>query len=207
MFRGREFEIFDEPEPYTTEGLVEEFEPPRPDARHRPAASGGRLGDPWQVGLWARRVAAIATLAATVTAAALLLTGRGDNERRSPVAGREERAPRAKAHAGVQNAPPARVLPSRARPEPRDRRPERRRARRRGGVAGATPPVAPSHAAPLAAPPPPASPPLPAVAPPPASPPLPAATSPGPARPAPGPARAPVGELPAPAAPRSTFEP
>jgi hypothetical protein len=198
MFRGREFEIFDEPESYTTEALVEEFEPPHPDARpderHRPAASRARHGDPLLVGRWARRASAIAALAATAVAAALLLPGRGDNARRSPVAGREERAPRVQAHGPVQKAPPARVSRLRARPEPADRRPERHRARRRAGVAGATPPVAPSQAAPPAAPPP-------------ASPPLPAATPRPPAQPAPGPARAPVGELPAPATPRSPFEP
>jgi hypothetical protein len=65
MFRGREFEIFDEPEPGAAPALGRGTEPPEPEARlsesDEPAATREPNGDPSTAGLWARRPTAMAT--------------------------------------------------------------------------------------------------------------------------------------------------
>jgi hypothetical protein len=202
MFRGREFEIFDEPEPGAAAALGREREQPEPEARlgesDEPAATREPNGDPALAGRWARSAAAVATLAATAATVAMLLPRGADHGDGSRAADQEERAPLAQRPGRVQKAVRADVPSSRARPRAKGRRPARRRPRSREGLAGPTPPVAPSPPAVAQVTTAPTPPPAPTTVP---------APSPPPPRPADGPTRVPAGDLPALAAPKSPFEP
>jgi hypothetical protein len=202
MFRGREFEIYDEPEPGAAPALGRGTEQPEPEARlsesDEPAATREPNGDPSTAGRWARRATAMATLAAAAAAVAMLLPGGADHEGDSQVVDQGERAPLAQRPGRVQKPPLASGPSSRARPSATGRRPARRRPRPGEDLAGAAPPAAPS-------PPPVAQ--VPPVLDPPPLPPAVPAPPPPPPRPVAGPTRVLVGELPAPAAPKSPFEP
>src|SRR5215211_1231753 len=195
MLRGREFEIFDEPEPDAAQPFGDDSEPPPADGLlsdpQGPAARRELYGDASGAGWWARRVVAVATLAAAAATAALLLPLGGDRGDGSPVAGHAKRAPLAKVDGRVQNAPSARASSSRPAPGPTGRVRERQQLPSQRSVAGAPHPVTPSPPAPPVAPPPPAAPPQPT-----------ASAPPPPMR---GSTGAPAGKLPAPAAPRSPF--
>jgi hypothetical protein len=201
MFRGREFEIFDEPEPGAAAALGREREQPEPEARlgesDEPAATREPNGDPALAGRWARSAAAVATLAATAATVAMLLPRGADHGDGPRAADQGWRAPLAQRPRRVQRAPLADV-PSRAWPRANGHRPPRRRPRPENGLAGPTGQVAPS--------PPPVAQVPPARTPPPPPPAVPGPPPPPP-RPVAGPTRVLVGELPAPAAPKSPFEP
>jgi hypothetical protein len=201
MFRGREFEIFDEPEPGAAEALGREREQPEPDARLNESsepATRERKENLSPAARWARRASAVATLAAAAAAVVMLLPRGADHGDGLRAADQEVRAPLAQRPGRLQNAALGNVPSSRARPRAKGRRPARRRPRSGEGLAGATPPVAPG---------PPAVAQVTMALTPPAAPPTVPAPSPPPPRPADGPTRVPAGDLPALAAPKSPFEP
>jgi hypothetical protein len=199
MFRGREFEIFDEPEPAVRAPSGDASDQRRPHAlSNEPCGPARRRRYPSLAGRWARGGAAIATLAAAAAAAALLLPLRGDRASGAPVAGQREQPPLAQPPARLRKAPPTGVSSLPDRRGPTGSGPERRRPPSRRNPADRTRPAAPGPPLPPIAPSPPAPPPPPAAPPP--NPPS------APQRP-PGTTRTPAGQLPAPAAPRSPFEP
>jgi hypothetical protein len=201
MARGREFEIFDEPEPGAPV-LGGERNQPGPEARltepDERSASRERNGYPAPAGRWARHTAAVATLAAAAAAVAMLLVPGADHGGRERLADQGKRVPDAQQTGRVPEPPSGEAPSSSARPRAKRRTPVRRRPRPGGVLAGGTGPVAPS--------PPPVAQVPPALTTPPPPPAGPAPTLPPP-RPATGPTRPPVGDLPAPAAPKSPFEP
>jgi hypothetical protein len=184
MFRGRDFEIFDEPGLEVPEGLrpvvgAEDQSAARAVASGgsaRPISGGGdidraaahgvhdRSPSQGRPGGWlgirrSRRTAAVAAIAAAIAAAVFLLPrgDRADGSRGRPMAEHAAlSAPAAPVQRGASRLRPR----SRPRPSPATRRPERESPRPERGQAAATRPVLPKGRPPTPAPP---SPPIAAV--------------------------------------------